>query len=328
MLRFAVRAQQSLWRYSAALRPTARSRSRNWGFHNSCGSRGGGRGVRSRLSRREPHAHALSARSRESQPLLSIRSAISRSDPDRRLRHEPATRFRDGIGVDVACGRGGGGVKRPARRLSGGLANQEGGAGGAPLGLYPGRRCETSGADRRRLSRLRYGGRRGFASFRGVPGDCSWRIRRELARLAQAAARWRRGGHRSRHRQEPAQVRLRGFCSVDRRPPTRTRSRPGATWKAFDRLLPRSRGGRRARWVGGLGARWRALPRRFHRGAARSVFGPRPELELACAEPDRRRASGLERIERDLRRQHAARGPAADRPCDGPAATFCHSRGG
>ncbi len=85
---------QTLRRLGAALCDAARGRSGHRRLLNAC-FRGRSRWRRGRgLFRREPDAHALSARPRAGEPLPSIRSALSRSDPDRRARPRTAARRR------------------------------------------------------------------------------------------------------------------------------------------------------------------------------------------------------------------------------------------
>ena len=78
------RGAQAVRRVGAALCDAARGRpgDRRFLHPGLCGRSRGRRGRR--LSRREPHAYALPARSRAGQPLPSVRPAFPRSDPDRR----------------------------------------------------------------------------------------------------------------------------------------------------------------------------------------------------------------------------------------------------
>ncbi len=93
-----------------------------------------------------------------------------------------------------------------------------------------------------------------------------------------------------------------------------------------NRLLPRSRGRIRPRRRRSLGAGEGADARRDCRRAARPVLHPGPELVPARAESARRSASRLEKPQRALRSQHAARRHAAHRPRHGPAAPLPHPR--
>ncbi len=319
---------QAVRRDRPALRFAARGRSGDRRLRGAGAGRRGGRRRGRGLSRRQPDAHAVPARPRAGEPLLSVGPTLPRSDPDRRLRRRPAARPSRRGGARGARARGRDDLGGAARRLSGGLADQARRARSAARRVRP--RSPRRGPARRSSPTTAPSSPRAARRCGGLPPSRRSPPAKRARTGASGRKRFARATRRPSRRRSTRTRRAFDFALFCQwladRQLARAAERARAK-RARNRLLSGSRGRLRARRRRSLGA-WRgADARRDGRRAARSVLDQGPELEPACAEPARGRAAGLDSPQRALRRQHAPRRDAAHRPRHGPAAPLPHPGG-
>ena len=322
-LRRRVRIGQTLRRDRPALRPQARAAIRESATsQRSRRRRRSGRRRGRGLSRREPDAHAVPARPRAGEPLLSLRPPVSRSDPDRRFDAELAARRR-------ASNRAAALRPRPRRRRRRAVDYPEAWrvkraaleALTAPSRARARRSRRDSSSrttaisSRRAARRLRRSrpsrrsppARRGKLAFSGR-SRCATAIPRRVAQASTESAerfdfalfcQWladRQLGRAAERARDAAGSRS-ASIAISRSGPRRTAPKPGRT----------ARGSTRGATVG-------APPDPFSvQGQNWSLPAPNP---LAGAR------EGWAGAQRSLRRQHAARRHAAHRPRDGSAASL------